>query len=240
LNINGQIAVYDDIAIFKEKSKIKKIKFHVRQLLLKRKFCNIKEKHFNFDKSVLFLRDDIYLQGYWQSEKYFKDISHIIRREFTLREPLSEASQQIAQKIKTSANSVSLHIRRGDYISNPTTNSVHGVCSLRYYQECVQVLNEKVGDVSLFVFSDDPVWVKENLSYKYSMIFVNHNGVEHAFEDMHLMSLCQHNIIANSSFSWWGAWLNNNPHKVVLAPKHWFRKEDIDTKDLIPDNWIRV
>ena len=240
LNINAQFVAYNDIASFKNKSKRQKIKSYIMQILSQKRIHNIKEKYFHFDKSVLFLSDNVYLQGYWQSEKYFKDISDIIRREFTLREPLSGESQRIVQKIKTSVNSVSLHIRRGDYISNPTTNSVHGVCPLQYYQESIQVLSEKLGKLSLFVFSDDPMWAERNLSYEYPMIFVNHNGAEHAYEDMHLMSLCMHNIIANSSFSWWGAWLNNNPYKVVFAPKQWFKKEEMNTKDLIPGSWIRV
>ena len=240
LNVNAQFAVYDDIAIFKERSKRKKIKFYIRQILSRKKLRNIKEKHFHFDESILFLKDNIYLQGYWQTEKYFKDISDIIRREFSLKEKLSEESQQVAQKIKMSANSVSLHIRRGDYVTDTTTNSTHGTCSLDYYQKCVKKLAEKFSDLQLFVFSDDPEWVKVNLHFKYPTVFVNHNGVECAFEDMHLMSLCMHNIIANSSFSWWGAWLNNNPYKVVFAPKHWFKKEEMNTKDLIPDSWIRV
>lgn len=237
LNVNAQFAVYDDIAIFKERSKREKIKFYIRQILSRKKLRNIKEKHFHFDESILFLKDNIYLQGYWQSEKYFKDIADIIRREFSLKEKLSEESQQVAQKIKMSINSVSLHIRRGDYVSNPTTNSVHGVCSLEYYQQCVQVLRERLGELSLFVFSDDPVWVEENLNYDHLLTFVNHNGAERAYEDMHLMSLCQHNIIANSSFSWWGAWLNQNSKKIVFAPKQWFRVDDYATGDLIPEGW---
>lgn len=239
-NVNMNFVDYDDIGAFKENCCIKKFFLKLKNLFRSDKILEVKEKYFHFDESILYLSDNVYLRGYWQSEKCFKDIESIIRSDFSLREKLTNASEEIANLIRRSKVSVAIHIRRGDYVSNSTTNSMHGTCSLSYYQECVKELAEKFSDLQLFIFSDDPVWVQENLHYKYPTVFVSHNGSERAYEDMHLMSLCDHNIIANSSFSWWGAWLNNNPDKIVFAPKKWFRKDEINTKDLIPDNWIRV
>lgn len=239
-NIDVEFVNYADIALFKASNCIKQSLLKLKNSFKPFKLMEVKEKYFHFDESILYLPDNVYLRGYWQSEKCFNDIENTIRSDFSLREKLTNESEEIANLIRRSKVSVAIHIRRGDYVSNPTTNSMHGTCSLSYYQECVKELAEKFSDLQLFIFSDDPVWVKANLYYKYPTVFVSHNASERAYEDMHLMSLCEHNIIANSSFSWWGAWLNNNPDKIVFAPKKWFRKDEINTKDLIPDNWIRV
>lgn len=243
-NIDAEFAEYNNIAAFKENSRFKKAFFKLKNRFIAFELINVHEKHFGesflFDKEILNLSDNVYLQGYWQSEKYFKDIETIIRNDFTLKEKLNNKSCEVAELISKSRMSVSIHIRRGDYVSNPITNSMHGTCSLDYYQECVKELAEKFSDLQLFVFSDDPEWVKVNLHFKYPTVFVNHNGAERAYEDMHLMSLCKHNIIANSSFSWWGAWLNNYLDKIVFAPKQWFKQKERNTDDLIPENWIRI
>lgn len=228
-----------ELAIFYENRSWRK-KF----LLLKGKFLAAKlnlyqEKAFTFDSSVFSLSDGQYLRGYWQSEKYFKEIEEQLRRDFVLKEKLSEASQGSARKISSQKCPVSLHIRRGDYVTSKQTNQVHGTCSLMYYKDCLMHLKKHIDDFTLFVFSDDPEWVKENLKFDVPMIYVTHNGAERAYEDMHLMSLCRHHIIANSSFSWWGAWLNSNKKKMVFTPRKWFNDESISTKDLIPENWIR-
>ncbi len=192
-----------------------------------------------FDPNIWRTPRDVYLDGYWQSEKYFKDIEHIIRSEFTFRPEQDLQSRDIAAMI-AETNSVSIHVRRGDYVSNPLTNRVHGVCGLDYYAACVRFMADRVGKPHFFVFSDEPEWAAENLRFAYPMTFVTHNRDGREYEDLRLMSLCRHHIIANSSFSWWGAWLNARAGKIVLAPQRWFNEPDRDTSDLVPDGWIRV
>ena len=200
---------------------------------------HIVERHFYFDPGILNLRSDFYLDGYWQSEKYFKDIEGIIRKEFTVKAAPDFANKEIADKI-SKCNAVSIHIRRGDYAYSPATNEYHGLCSLSYYENAVNIITKNVNEPSFFIFSDDPEWVKENLKLKYPVFYVDHNGPEKAYEDMRLMSLCKHHIIANSSFSWWGAWLSANSQKIVVAPKKWFNNPKIDAGDLIPQTWRRI
>ena len=135
---------------------------------------------------------------------------------------------------------VSLHIRRGDYVSNPVTNNYHGTCSLAYYKKAVLLLKEKIENPSFFIFSDDLLWARENLDFINDMTFIDLDKSIPDHEEMHLMSQCKHNIIANSSFSWWGAWLNENSDKIVIAPKKWFSDNTINTEDLIPAKWMRI
>jgi hypothetical protein len=198
------------------------------------------EFHFGtFDPNIMKTPKDVYLDGYWQSEKYFVDIQDVIRREFTIKVEQDRQSREIAEQI-AGTQSVSIHVRRGDYVSNPETRRVHGVCNLDYYKQCISLIAEKITYPHLFVFSDDPGWVTDNLRFDYPTTFVTHNDAAKNYEDLRLMSMCKHHIIANSSFSWWGAWLNANPNKIVLAPRRWFNDPGIDTRDLLPDGWIKV
>lgn len=199
----------------------------------------IKESQFSFDEGFLSFPDNSYLDGYWQSEKYFKEIEEIIRSDFTLKMKATRPNQRLSKEISL-YNSVSLHIRRGDYVSNPETKRFHGSCSLEYYERAIEKIANCITDPIFFVFSDDTVWAKDNLIVDYPIKFMFQNGPEKGYEDMLLMSLCKHNIIANSSFSWWGAWLNTNPEKIVIAPQKWFNDSSIITRDLIPNSWIRI
>ncbi len=201
---------------------------------------HIKEKSlFYFDCEILNLPDGIYLNGYWQSEKYFANIEDIIRREVTVKMSQMDKNKELAELIASCA-AVSIHIRRGDYISNNDTNKKHGTCELDYYFRCVEHLGQMVERPHFFIFSDDPGWAHDNLKLTHPTTIVDHNGVDKNYEDLRLMSQCRYNIIANSSFSWWGAWLNKNLDKIVLAPKKWLRSGHIDTSDLIPDSWIQL
>lgn len=197
------------------------------------------KKLFHFDADILNLPDGIYLEGSWQSEKYFTDIAGIIRQEFTVKTPPAGRDSELAEQMASCA-SVSLHIRRGDRVFDPRANKIHGTCDLDYYFGCVERLVQMVKNPHFFIFSDDPEWAGDNLKLSYPMTLVDHNGPDKNYEDLRLMSQCKHNIIANSSFSWWGAWLNQNPGKIVLAPKRWLKRGDYDTKDLVPDKWIEV
>ncbi len=200
-----------------------------------------KEKFFHFDGEVLNQKDGIYLDGHWQSEKYFVDFGGTIRNDFNLRYPLSREAADVHQDIKQASLSCAIHVRRGDYVSDAKTNRYHGVCSLDYYKKAVEHIKERIGEPVFFVFSDDIQWVKENLNFG-QMRFVDLSDKENLKDqqEMVLMSRCQHQIIANSSFSWWGAWLNQNKDKIVVAPDKWFDNEKINTQDLIPDSWIKI
>jgi hypothetical protein len=172
------------------------------------------------------------------SEKYFIDAEKQIRKDFVFKLPMQNENIGLAKKI-SQVNAISLHVRRGDYASNPQNIATHGLCSIDYYQAAIKHMVEQVKNPYFFVFSDDSAWVTSNLKIDFLHQYVDHNHGKESYNDMHLMSLCKHNIIANSSFSWWGAWLNQNAEKIVFAPKQWFSKST-DTIDLIPSNWIRI
>jgi hypothetical protein len=198
-----------------------------------------RERHFHFDPALLAAPDDLYLEGYWQSERYFADVAEILREEFAVR---SEPASYYAGLAETagSTNSVSVHVRRGDYASDPATRGTHGICDGSYYRRCVDYVRERVADPRFFVFSDDPAWARENVRVDAGAVYVDGPVPENDCEDLRLMSLCRHNVIANSTFSWWGAWLNTNPARIVLTPARWFADDDLDTRDLIPDSWVRM
>jgi Glycosyl transferase family 11 len=195
------------------------------------------EQSLNFDKKVVELGNNTYLDGYWGNEKYFKSIENIIRREFTIAQPAVGMNEMYIQKIK-STNSVALHVRRGDYVTDKKTNAFHGVCSISYYREAIAYLSAKFSNLFFYIFSDDMPWVRENLEInEFSVDYVEHNR-NHAHEDLRLMYSCKHNIIANSSFSWWGAWLNNYPDKIVIAPEKWNNIPGYNAD--LPEKWVRM
>ena len=161
--------------------------------------------------------DNVCLKGFWQREEYFKDIADILRNEFTLKNPLGKISESWRQKILVADCAVSLHVRRGDYLNPNQLN--FGTLPVNYYFRCIEELKKNISKFTIFVFSDDLEWAKKNLDFGVPTEFVE--GCEHDYEELHLMSLCRHNIIANSSFSWWGAWLNSNPDKKVFMPSNY-------------------
>ena len=195
------------------------------------------EPSFSYWTGIEKLSDNCYLAGYWQSEKYFSDANTQIRKEFTFRQPLNKINTEVASLI-SQVKGVSLHVRRGDYASNTRNTSTHGLCSIDYYHKAIQHIVTNVPSAHIFVFSDDIPWVKKNLKLELPSHYVDHNRGIDSFNDMRLMSMCKHHIIANSSFSWWGAWLNPSLNKIVIAPKPWFDKKKLSDKDLFPKNWI--
>jgi len=198
-------------------------------------FNIVRERLGFFNQGVLGQSGDVYLDGYWQSEKYFTDISSVIREDFSVRSALKGKNLIFSDQMK-SCESVALHVRRGDYISEPSIVKSHGFCGLSYYQEAVQRLLRRVPKAHFFLFSDDLPWVKENLlQFVRPATIVDANHGETAYQDLRLMNLCRHHIIANSSFSWWGAWLSRHENKIVYAPRRWFRKDH--WKDMIPLSW---
>ena len=199
----------------------------------------VDEHSFEFDPALLDVRAPCYLRGYWQSPKYFASIESMIRREFTVQAPPNTANLNAA-RVVTGCDSVSVHVRRGDYVESETTGRFHGLCDPSYYRAAEAHLRERLRNPKLFVFSDDPDWAEQNLRLTAPATYFRHNGPEQDFEDLRLMALCKHHIIANSTFSWWGAWLCDNPNKTVIAPRNWFREANHSTRDLIPANWVRL
>ncbi len=198
-----------------------------------------REPHFLYDPNILKCKSDVYLIGYWQTEKYFSDIAETIRRDFTVVEDPDPRNRAMADEIR-GCEAVSLHVRRGDYTSDPVTHAYHGTCPDDYYRRAIGIIEKQVENPRFFIFSDDPPWVSGHMETGHPTVFADINGPEKDYEDMRLMSLCRHHIIANSSFSWWGAWLCTNPGKIVIAPRQWFARRDIDTRDIIPEHWLRI
>ncbi len=190
---------------------------------------------FVFNADVLMAKPPLYLDGYWQNEKYFVRHRDIILRDFTLRVPISEKAIAY-RKIIQETPSVSLHIRRGDYVHVAAARKLYdGICDLEYYGRALDFLKQKIQDISVFVFSDEIAWAKANL-HQERAIYVEGCA---DFEEMYLMSCCRYNIIANSSFSWWGAWLNVATEKIVITPRRWHKSGD-DNHTPIPETWMRV
>lgn len=178
--------------------------------------------------------DTGYFVGYFQTEKYFAHIRNKILRDFTLRVPLNAVNREMLNKIRKCENPVSLHVRRGDYLQ--LQNSV-GLISLDYYKRAIEYIAGCVKNPHFFLFSDDIEWVRENLPIEHPFTVVDINDANCGWFDLELMKNCKHNIIANSSFSWWGAWLNENPDKIVVAPKVYCL--DRQSPDVIPQQWVR-
>lgn len=234
-NIEGAFASPEEIKTFSGRNPNHKETLF--SLLFNHPKTYVRKREIKFYPHILSLPDNVYLDGYWQSEKYFKDIADIVRQEFTVKTPPSEKNRELEQRI-AAAESVSIHFRRGDYVTEPTTHDYHGICGLEYYTQCIKLLAKKVSNLYLFVFSDDMEWVRCNFKSSFPITYIDHNAGK-AFEDLRLMTQCKHHIIANSSFSWWGAWLNPRHDKIVLAPQKWF-KNPFCNRDIIPSHWIRL
>ena len=197
----------------------------------------VRQPSLRFYPPVLGLQGSVYLDGSWQSERYFGDITDRLRSEFTLSAPLTGRNEALARQIESMPSTVSLHVRRGDYVDHAATQAIHEVCSPDYYAAAVLRLAGSEDKSHVFVFSDDTTWVKTNVHLPLPMTIVDHNPADQAHEDLRLMSLCRHHIIANSSFSWWGAWLGRKPGKMVFAPNRWFNCDGYEIRDIVPADW---
>jgi len=195
-----------------------------------------RERGLGYNPAIESWRDGCYLHGYWQSERYFSHIESQIRAAFTFPEFSNSQNAEMADRI-AGGTAISLHVRRGDYL----TFAAHVLCDQAYYEAALaRVLDGLQGDPTVYVFSDDPQWAKDNLPLPCNKEVVDFNGSDTDFEDLRLMSLCQHNIIGNSSFSWWGAWLNQNPDKRVVGPASWFGDPKLSNPDILPASWIKI
>lgn len=208
---------------------------------LKKRIPLILEPHFHYWRGWTSIGSPAAISGYWQSEHYFHDSAEAIRRDFAFADQPTGNNLRNHEKISGTDCSVSIHIRRGDYVSNPTTNQEHGTCSSDYYAKAIDFVAARIGTPHFFIFSDDISWVKSNFrpgNHPYTLI--DGNDADSGCMDMLLMAACRHHIIANSSFSWWGAWLTEQKDSIVCAPTNWFRQQSHDTRDIIPSRWHRM
>ena len=198
--------------------------------LIKRKSYFKEKRSSHFDARV-FKNNFIYLDGYWQNELYFSDIRELLLRELSPISSMNDLGCTYLEEIKKS-NSVGLHVRRGDYLNFKNI----GVLDVDYYMKAVEYIRENVEKPTFYIFSDDLEWCKRHLGFVDGCIYVDRTQNE--IDDLKLMSFCQHNIIANSSFSWWGAWLNQNRKKTVIAPKGWLLNDPGSSNVILPD-WVK-
>lgn len=232
---------------FKEKSTLPvayfKFSFQnkIRNRLLPLKWkAFIKENNLSFNADYLAVGNNTYIEGFWQSPLYFEKYRSDILRQYT---PLADINADCKKWLTLIQNtqSVAVHIRRGDYVKYPELTSIHGVLSLNYYENAMNYMRKQISDVSFFIFTDDWEWVSAHLPRANDISFVNmHNNS--GIADMYLIRTCKHQILANSTFSWWGAWLNSYPGKIVIAPKAWYKEntKNEEVKTLLPQHWIRL
>lgn len=233
--ISIDLAMKEDLTLFKQN--------RISRVLKKLGYQNkkfIKEKSLRYDPKLLDAIDDTYIEGYFQSEKYFQHIRKDLLEDFTINKKISNYTAKIAQTIKSSPVSCSIHVRRGDFITYKNIN-IHGMCSIEYYKKAMNYMQHRLQDITYIIFSDEIEWVKSNLILD-NAIYIESSENRLPHEDIYLMSLCNHNIIANSSFSWWGAWLNRHKNKIVIAPERWFADKTLalQSKDIVCANWIKV
>ena len=181
--------------------------------------------------------ENTYLSGYWQCEKYFMDFRQDVLDLFQFQDQQINLASRSLQEQMRREQAVAVHVRRGDYLLPENSRKYGNICTLQYYKNAMQYVKKRVPDARFYFFSNDPGWVRENLANGDSVIVDCNQGKEN-YLDMYLMSQCSHNIIANSSFSWWGAWLNQNPDKIVMSPQRWF--SHLDASDAICEDWVRV
>lgn len=215
----------------------------IARLLREPRFAFLRGNNFFIEPVISYVKEvhslpaDCYISGHWQSDRYFKNHESLIREQFRFKKSPEGKNKDFVQKI-VGCNAVSLHVRRGDFISNAHTNATHGTCLAVYYDKAIRYIEDRVNNPVYFVFSDDMDWVKGNIRINNEHYFIDFNSGLESYNDMRLMSLCKHHIIANSSFSWWGAWLNQNKEKTVVAPEKWFAN-GASSHDHVPSSWHR-
>ncbi len=196
----------------------------------------IGEPHFHFSEEVYNAPDNVYLSGYWQTEKYFSAIAPIIREEFTYKAPIGEMAAGLLKEIEN-ANSICLNVRRGDFV----TNSFHGSYGSYYFEKADKIVQEKFNEYKYFIFSDEIEWCIQNLKFDVPVIYVDHEYAGYKYQDyLRLMTACKHFVIPNSSFAWWAVWLNGSRDNLVIAPQKWFGDPSYNTSDLGFQEWIRI
>lgn len=201
----------------------------------------LRESSLGFDPAIAAVSGPAWLEGYFQSERYFLSQAATIRAELTPISPLDAENARWLDEIKAEPRAVSLHVRRGDYVRNLKFSAMHGTCTPDYYARALAHVAQKMGaEPVIYAFSDDLAWVRENMQLPAKIKVVGHNNASRNVEDLRLMSACRHHIIANSSFSWWGAWLNPRKEKIVTAPAVWFADPGHVNPDIWADSWVRI
>jgi len=213
----------------------KSFSFLQRYLPLARRAIFVQRQD-GFDPRFTALSGHVYLIGYFQSPRYFAHMADLIRDELTLREPPDGANRALLESIM-SCPAVSVHVRRGDYLTNPLYRDI---CTLDYYLAAMREIVARVAAPHFFVFSDDIAWAQDHIQTDHPITYVAHNGPARDHEDLRLMRHCRHHIIANSSFSWWGAWLATHPEQLVVAPHRWLNVAAREPRELIPESWFRI
>ena len=228
--IQAEIATEDEIIKLKGRNNV--LFSALRKAGLVKRKSYLKEKRSSYFDASVFKNDNVYLDGYWQNELYFSDIREELLRDLTSIRSMSDLGVVYMEGIKKS-NSVSLHVRRGNYLNLKNFN----VLDIDYYMKAVEYIRKNVEKPTFYIFSDDLEWCKNSLGFLDNCIFVDSTKTE--IDDLKLMSFCKHNIIANSSFSWWGAWLNQNCKKTVIAPKGWLLN-DPGSSNVILSDWVKL
>ena len=242
---NYELDVFKIDARVAEKGEVKKMRRPIDSKL-SRLIPGVFSNHVFRETEKIFLKEfedlsaPVYLEGFWQCEKYFLSIADsLINKDFVPVETISGLNSELLDRIN-STSSVGLHVRRNDYVTNLSAAQFHGVCSVDYYERAAKLIVEKAGAEHCFVFSDEIEWVKANLHLPGTTTYVSYNKGRESYWDMFLMKNCKHHIIANSSFSWWGAWLNPSKEKIVIAPEKWFVDPASQRNEIIPVSWIKL
>lgn len=238
-NINPKILNQKEFRYFTQERK------HPWMTSLKRKLGKFVPKNIiqSGDLSFLdprpYIHEDVYFDGLFQSEKHFLEHRNLILKEFTLKNALSLEAQKMAGIMDTT-ESVVIQVRRGDYVSNYKATANHGVTGIDYFDSALKHIQSKVSkEIEIFVISDDIEWCKGNIKFSQKMHFVSQPSIKD-FEEIVLMTHAKHLIISNSTFGWWGAWLNQNPEKIIITPKQWFKNPKLKQEDIVPSSWIRI
>lgn len=200
----------------------------------RRTMC-VEDKSMSYDSSILVLGGNRYFDGYWQNERYFSFIRSTILQVFSFPPLEDKKNKDLVEMLDN--NSVSIHVRRGDYVGN---SIYQGICDIQYYVSAIEKMRERINPSLFCIFSNDIEWCKTSLEkfINEPTVYVDWNTGSESYRDMQLMSCCGNNIIANSSFSWWGAWLNNNEKKVVIAPHKWLNVHNLHFE--LPESWIKI
>lgn len=235
-NLNTEVATQAEIANLTHRTSIE-LGNKLLNKIIGRKHTHVHEPHFNFSETCFLATADSYLEGYWQSEKYFKPIEALLRsNDFSFKNPMSARAIALGNTIRSS-NSICVNVRRGDFV----TNDFHGAIGLDFYSKAELIVCPGLTDPHYYVFSDEMDWCKENITFAGDVTYVGHEYAGSKFQDyIRLMAMCKHFIIPNSSFAWWAVWLNDSKNKMVVAPKKWFNNPTWDTRDLTPDEWIKI
>lgn len=239
LNTKGMLISYQPP--FKRPKKLRRIAQRFWPL---NPFIFLEQTPYHFDtrlsKSPAFKKQNLYLMGYWQSYKYFESIKPLLQKEISPKKPLNPHYQKYLDEIQSSQSAM-VHVRRGDYVNLEVAAKVHGFIGLDYYLKGMEILLEKNPDSQFFVFSDDLEWAKENLPHSEKCTFIQSLPTNDAvIQELELMTHCQHHLIANSSLSWWAAWLGKNSNGTVICPARWMNGSDRDFNDLLPAEWQRI